>query len=112
VLLAKPTVAVVGSREHTCYARQSTFALARDLARAGVTVISGVNQGLEGIAHRGVLAGGGSAIAADLGHDVAVVPGRVSDRGGARMFGLLRDGAHPVSCADDVLELIGDGVTA
>ena len=45
-------------------------------------------------------------IAADLGQDIAVVPGRVTDPGGRWLFELLRDGAHPVACAQDVLELI------
>jgi DNA processing protein len=46
-------------------------------------------------------------IAAELGHEVAVVPGRVTDAEGVGTFALLRDGAHPVACAQDVLELIG-----
>ncbi|HTR71966.1 MAG TPA: DNA-processing protein DprA [Solirubrobacteraceae bacterium] len=46
-------------------------------------------------------------LAADLGHDVAVIPGRVTDQGGHGTFELLRDGAHPVRDAGDVLELIG-----
>jgi DNA processing protein len=45
-------------------------------------------------------------LASDLGRELAVVPGRVTDAGGPGMFGLLRDGAFPVSCAQDVLELI------
>jgi len=48
-------------------------------------------------------------IASDLGAEVAVVPGRVTDPGGPWMFRLLYDGAHPVSCAQDVLEVIRDG---
>jgi DNA processing protein len=44
--------------------------------------------------------------AADLGHDVAVIPGRVTDPGGRGTFELLRDGAYPVRDANDVLELI------
>jgi DNA processing protein len=49
-------------------------------------------------------------VAADVGHDVGVVPGRVTDPGGLRTFGLWRDGAHPVACARDVLELIHGAV--
>jgi DNA processing protein len=185
-LRSKPTVAIVGSRDHTGYGGQRTFELARDLVRAGVTVISGVNEGLEGIAHHGALNARGSAIAvmacspdrfhlthddhlhqrvlargaaisefppgffpperwcfiasqriiaalasvvvvveagarscvlftaqiaADLGADIAVVPGRVSDPGGKWLCELLRDGARPVACAQDVLEVIdGTGV--
>ena len=57
---ASPRVAIVGSRGLTPYAEQITFALARDLARAGVTVVSGVNEGPEGIAHEGALAVAGA----------------------------------------------------
>jgi len=181
-LLTKPAVAVLGSRAHTKYGRQMTFRLASGLARAGVTVVSGINEGLEGTAqrgalhahgspiavmacspdrfhlghghrlHRGVLARGAAVselppgffpphpwcflasqrilaalahvvvvveaggrscvlftaqIAADLGADIAVVPGRVTDPGGRWLCELLRDGARPVSCAQDVLEVIG-----
>jgi DNA recombination-mediator protein A len=45
----------------------SLGAIARDLATAGVTIISGINQGLEGTAHHSALAGGG--------HTIAVMPG-------------------------------------
>ena len=45
-------------------------------------------------------------VAAELGNEVAVVPGRVTDAGGLGMLGLLRDGAHPVACAEEVLDLI------
>jgi DNA processing protein len=45
-------------------------------------------------------------LAGDLGRELAVVPGRVTDAGAPGMFGLLRDGAFPVSCTEDVLELI------
>jgi DNA processing protein len=166
---------------NTLTTHQITLALARDLTTAGVTIISGIDEGLEATAHHSALATGGHTItvmpgapqtpysrhhknlhrrilargaavsefppgffpiqgwcfiasqrilaalaqivviveargkvgallvahvAADVGHDVAVLPGRVTDPGGLRTFGLLRDGAHPVSCARDVLDLI------
>jgi DNA processing protein len=185
-MLAAPTVVLLGERRHTHYAHQVTFALARDLALAGVTVISGLHQGIDAIAHHGALHAGGRTIAvtgcapeipyprqldhlhrqiasrgavlsefppsfspplswcllasqrilaalasvvviveasarsstllaaqvaAELGCDLAVVPGRVTDAGGAGTLGLLRDGAHPVGSARDVLDLIyGAGV--
>ena len=183
-LHSKPTVALVGSPTPNEYAHQMTSMLARNLAAAGVTVISGVNDGLEGFAQRAALNAGGSPIAVtacapdlshlrrhdhlhrrilahgtavsefppgffppphwcfiasqritaalasvtvvvevgdhspalftaqiafDLGAEVAVVPGRVTYPGGPWMFALLRDGAHPISCAQDVLEVIRDG---
>lgn len=182
-LLTAPTVAILGGREYSPHVSLPTFELARNLASAGVTVISGLDQGLEGIAQQGVLhAGGGGVavtacaperpystrhedlhrriltrgaavselpptffpaerwlfiatqriiaalarvivvaeaggnscalfttqIAAELGAEVAVIPGRVTDPGGPRMFGLLRDGATPVCSASDVLELLGE----
>jgi DNA processing protein len=186
-LIAAPVVALLGEQTHSGYAHEVTFALARDLATAGVTIISGLHQGIDGIAHHGALHTGGrtiavtggapeiphprqldhlhrsillkgaaiselppgfspprrwcfiaaqriiaalasvvvvieagersstllaTQIAADLGHDVAVVPGRVTDPGGQGTFALLRDGAHPVGSAQDVLELIhGAGVS-
>jgi len=181
-LFTEPIVAIVGSRTSTRYTRQISSALAHELATAGVTVVSGMNTGIEGILHRDALrarghtiavmpggpevafptqhedlhrgilarsaavselppgfhprgswsfiasqriiaalarlivvidAGGRSCglftaqIAADLGSDVAVVPGRVTDPGGRWTFELLRDGAHPVACAQDVLDLLG-----
>jgi DNA processing protein len=189
-LLTAPVVAIVGNRTHTRYTREVTRELARALAIAGVTVISGVNEGLEGISHHGalhashgrtlavlpcspdtlpyprrdsplhrrILARGAAIsefgpgffpprpwcfiaaqriiaalarvivvveaddrssalftahVAAELGHDVAVVPGRVTDPAGDGTFALLRDGAHPVAGARDVLELIyGAGTRA
>jgi DNA processing protein len=49
--------------------------------------------------------------ARDLGRAVAAVPGRVTSRVSAGTNGLLRDGAIPVTCAQDVLdELFGVGM--
>jgi DNA processing protein len=180
-LVSGPTVAIVGSRNHTDYGHRITFALAQDLASAGITVISGMNFGLEGIAHHGALHAKGQTIAVmaagpeqphhrymdhlygcicargavvsefppgffraeswcfiaghriiaaladvvlvaeagersialltariagELGREVAVVPGRVTEHNSPGTFELLRDGAHPISCAQDVLDLI------
>lgn len=182
-LLAAPTVAIVGRRVHTDYAHQVAFALARDLAQARVTIVSGLHQGIDGIAHHGAMHADGKSIAvtgcgpdrpypqqlehlhkrvrargaivaelppghhpprrwsllasqrivagmaeivvvveaqerssamftaqiaADLGREVAAVPGRVTDRGGKGTLALIRDGAHPVGCAEDVLDLLRD----
>jgi DNA processing protein len=183
---ANPKVGIVGSKGLTPYAKQITLALARDLARAGVTVVAGVNEGPEGIAHQGALDGGGATIAVmacspdlshltwqddlqrqiraqgaaisefppgffqpqrwsfnasqriiaalvdilvvveaggftcasfttkiatELGRDIAVVPGRVTDPGGHGILWLLRDGAHPVASAEDILAVLnGAGV--
>jgi DNA processing protein len=51
-------VAVVGSRHCTAYGRRVAEHLARGLAHAGVTVISGLARGIDGQAHRGALQAG------------------------------------------------------
>jgi DNA processing protein len=178
---ASPRVAIAGSRGLTPYAKEITFTLTRDLARAGVTVVSSVNEGPDGIAHEGALEAGGRSIAVmacspeishlawqaplhqrilahgtaisefppgfyepqrwcflasrriiaaladviviveaggftnaalttkiatELGRDIAVVPTRFTDPSGNRILWLLKDGAHPVATAEDVLEVI------
>ena len=180
-LLAAPTVAIIGRREHTDYAHRVAFALARDLARAGVTIVSGLHGGIDGISQHGAMHANGRGVAvtgcgpdrpyprqlehlhrrvrergaivselppghypprrwsllatqrivaglseivvvveaeknssemlavqvaADVGREVAAVPGRVTDRGGQGTLELIRDGAHPVGCAQDVLDLL------
>ena len=45
-------VAVVGTRGATAYGREACAALVRDLASSGVTIVSGLARGIDGIAHR------------------------------------------------------------
>jgi DNA processing protein len=49
------SVALVGSRRPTAYGRAVTERLARELAEAGVTVISGLARGIDGVAHETAL---------------------------------------------------------
>jgi len=70
--LGQPAVALVGSRSATSYGRRVSFSLGRDLAHHGLIVISGMAMGIDGEAHAGALAGGGSAIGV-LGCGVDIV---------------------------------------
>jgi DNA processing protein len=61
--LARPAVAVVGARACSSYGRSVTRSLARELASAGLVVVSGMARGIDGEAHRGALDGGGVTVA-------------------------------------------------
>lgn len=56
-------VALVGTRQVNGYGRRVAKQLAEGLARAGVTVVSGLARGVDGIAHRAALDAGGRTLA-------------------------------------------------
>jgi DNA processing protein len=62
--LARPRVAVVGTRRCTPTGRAVASELGRDLAGAGVCVISGLALGIDGAAHAGALEASGAPPAA------------------------------------------------
>lgn len=55
-------VAVVGTRNASPYGRAVARSLGRDLARNGITVISGLARGIDSEAHQGALEAGGRTI--------------------------------------------------
>ena len=59
----KPCVAIVGTRSATPYGRVCARKFGEELARHGVTVVSGGAVGIDAAAHEGALAVGGSTIA-------------------------------------------------
>jgi DNA processing protein len=183
-LTSEPAATIVGTRRASPYGAEVAHELARGLAAAGVTVVSGLALGIDGAAHRGALEGRGRPIAvlacgadlvyptrhlslyqrvrqagvvlselppgqrpfrwsfparnrimaalgivtvvveaadpsgslitagfaSDLGRTVGAVPGRITSRVAAGSNRLLRDGASPIRCVEDVLdEIFGIG---
>jgi predicted Rossmann fold nucleotide-binding protein DprA/Smf involved in DNA uptake len=124
-VLARSAVAVVGARACSAYGAQVARRLGRDLAAAGLVVVSGLARGVDGEAHRGALEAGGVTVAvlgcgidrdypaahADLaleeGRDVLAVPGEITSSLSRGTNALLRLGATPCTSAQDVLELFG-----
>jgi DNA processing protein len=174
-------IAIVGSRQPTPYGRHMARRISGDLAKAGVTVISGLARGIDTEAHQAALRKGGRTIAVlgcgldvdyprgagdlkkkicsngamvtefqngthplprnfptrnriisglslgvvvieagrrsgslitarwalDQGREVMAVPGRADSPLSAGPIDLIRDGAMPVTGADDILEELG-----
>ena len=65
-------VAVVGTRAATRYGRQMVEEIAGDLARSGITVVSGLARGIDSLAHRAALRAGGRTIAV-LGSGIDII---------------------------------------
>ena len=59
----RPCVAIVGSRQPTPYGIKVAYEAAREAARAGLGVVSGMARGLDARAHLGALDAGGSTVA-------------------------------------------------
>ncbi len=56
-------VSVVGTRKPTVYGREVTEELSTDLARNGITVVSGLARGVDSVAHNAALKAGGRTLA-------------------------------------------------
>jgi len=69
---ARPAVAVVGSRRADSYGQEVAELFARDLAAAGITIISGFAHGIDAAAHHGALASPAGTTVAVLGCGLGV----------------------------------------
>ena len=95
------SVAVVGTRKPTAYGLAAGHRLTYDLARSGVTIVSGLARGIDAIAHRASLEAGGRTIAV-LGSGVDVIYPREHSRLASE---ILTNGAviseHPLGVRPD-----------
>ena len=62
-VLSQPAVAVVGARACSAYGRSVARSLGRELAAAGLVVVSGMARGIDGEVHRGALEAAGVTVA-------------------------------------------------
>lgn len=95
------SIAVVGTRKPSPYGVQVAEKMVRDIAEAGVAVVSGLARGVDGIAHGAALNGGARTIAV-LGSGVDVIYPREHQRLAAR---IVENGAlvseHPLGTRPD-----------
>ena len=89
---AHPGVALVGARRASSYGREVAYGLGRDLAAAGMTIVSGMALGIDGAAHRGALAVGGRTIAV-----LAAGPEQAYPSSHARLYDQIVDAGAVVS---------------
>ena len=71
-LLARPAVALVGSRDHSHYGSIVCRSLAAAATAAGIVVISGMARGLDAVAHSAALDAGGTTLGV-LGNGLGVI---------------------------------------
>jgi DNA processing protein len=68
-----PRVAIIGTRRCSGYGRQVATRLGRELAAAGVVVVSGLALGIDGAAHNGALAARAAPVVGVVGSGLDVV---------------------------------------
>lgn len=63
LLSPAPAVAIVGTRKATKYGEHAVNEIVAPLARAGISIVSGLALGIDGLAHRAALSAGGRTLA-------------------------------------------------
>ncbi|MBS1993175.1 MAG: DNA-protecting protein DprA [Cyanobacteria bacterium SZAS LIN-3] len=63
----EPSIGVVGTRHPSMYGQKHAKAFAKDLASAGMTIVSGMAVGVDSLAHWGAIEAGGRTIAVVAG---------------------------------------------
>ncbi|OQC17987.1 DNA-processing protein DprA [Candidatus Skiveiella danica] len=92
--VARPAIAIVGSRNPTPQGQTNAHGFARAFAHAGFTVVSGLALGIDGAAHEGALAGAEARDESDDGWATLAVVGTGLDR---VYPGRHRDLAHRIT---------------
>jgi DNA processing protein len=75
-LLGERAAGIVGARRASPYGLEVARSLARDLAAAGLAVVSGMALGIDSAAHEGALAAGGTVAVLAGGADVPYPPSK------------------------------------
>lgn len=61
-IFSQPCIAIVGTRKASGEGLELARKIARDLSEAGLVIVSGLAQGIDGAAHKGALEAGGKTI--------------------------------------------------
>lgn len=72
--LYQPKIAIVGTRNPTPYGQRVAQRFAEQLSQYGVTVVSGMARGIDGLAHQGALRYGGKSIGVIAGGFRTIYP--------------------------------------